>query len=485
VSQSPGRLPHQRTVSRRAVLTGLAALSVSPLVAACASTPPTPQVVEKIVEKPVERVVTQIVEKPVEKIVEKPVEKIVEKQVVVTATPAPAAQPAGKLEIFSWWTSGGEVEALNALYDVYRKKYPNVEIVNAALAGGTGAGGNMKAVLQTRMLGGTPPDSFQVHLGKELIDGHVKAGRMAPLDDLYKDEAYVQVFPKDLVEIASHEGHPWSVPVNIHRANVLWYHKSILEQNGLKPPTTFDEFFQVAETLKAKNVFALAHGEASPGRTGHVFETVLIGVLGADAYRGLWNGGTAWTDPKVTEALNVLKRMHDYVNPDYLSIQWGDHWDLLIKGKAAFIIDGDWVHGFLKSKKFSDYGWVPTPGTQGIFDTLSDSFGMPVGAKNRENITNFLKVCGSKEGQDAFNPLKGSIPARTDADQGKYDDYQKSAIADFKGNKLVPSVVHGAAAKESWVTDFVNAMNIFTTKKDVAATQKQLAQLCKDAGECK
>jgi peptide/nickel transport system substrate-binding protein len=68
----------------------------SMLLTACAT--PTPQVIEKVVEKPVEK----IVEKPVEKIVEKPVEKIiekpVEKQVVVTATPAPTKAPdAGTL----------------------------------------------------------------------------------------------------------------------------------------------------------------------------------------------------------------------------------------------------------------------------------------------------------------------------------------------------------------------------------------------------
>src|SRR5436190_23171027 len=67
----------------------------------------------------------------------------------------------GQLEIFSWWTSGGEVEALNALYDIFKKKYPGVEIQNAALAGGAGQGGNMKALLETRMQGGQPPDSFQ------------------------------------------------------------------------------------------------------------------------------------------------------------------------------------------------------------------------------------------------------------------------------------------------------------------------------------
>src|SRR5687768_8860432 len=73
-----------------------------------------------------------------------------------------AAAGGGQLEIFSWWTAGGEVEALNALYAIYSAQYPDVEIVNAALAGGAGQGGNMKALLETRMMGGEPPDSFQV-----------------------------------------------------------------------------------------------------------------------------------------------------------------------------------------------------------------------------------------------------------------------------------------------------------------------------------
>lgn len=67
----------------------LVGLVVVWVVIAGACVPPTPQVVEKIVEKPVEKIVEKPVEKIVEKVVEKPVEKIVEKQVVVTATPPP------------------------------------------------------------------------------------------------------------------------------------------------------------------------------------------------------------------------------------------------------------------------------------------------------------------------------------------------------------------------------------------------------------
>jgi glucose/mannose transport system substrate-binding protein len=55
------------------------------------------------------------------------------------ATPGASSGAAGtgKLEIFSWWTNGGEVDGLNAMYDIYKKKYPSVEIINAAIAGGS------------------------------------------------------------------------------------------------------------------------------------------------------------------------------------------------------------------------------------------------------------------------------------------------------------------------------------------------------------
>src|SRR5689334_12304781 len=36
------------------------------------------------------------------------------------ATAAPAAATGGKLEIFSWWTNGGEQEGLNAMFDIYK-----------------------------------------------------------------------------------------------------------------------------------------------------------------------------------------------------------------------------------------------------------------------------------------------------------------------------------------------------------------------------
>jgi glucose/mannose transport system substrate-binding protein len=95
---------------------------------------------------------------------------------------------------------------------------------------------------------------------------------------------------------------------------------------------------------------------------------------------------------------------------------------------------------------------------------------------------NWLKVCASKAGQEAFNPLKGSIPARTDGDPALFNDYLKSAMKDWSSEPIVPSVVHGAAAVEKWATVYKDILNTFATKGDVSATQKALEQAAADNG---
>jgi glucose/mannose transport system substrate-binding protein len=399
------------------------------------------------------------------------------------ASAGEAAAAGGQLEIFSWWTSGGEVEALNAIYEIFSERYPDVEIINAALAAGAGQGGNMKALLETRMMGGQPPDSFQVHLGRELIDSHVIPGRMEPLDWLYEEEGFNEVFPQDLIDIASYDGKPWSVPVNIHRSNVLWYRPSKLEEVGVStPPATWDEFFEVAAALQEAGIPALAVAENEPNFSGHVFENILVATLDPAAYRGLFDGSTGWDDERVAAALDTLNRAYDYANPDYLSTSWGDINDRFVADDGpAMMIMGDWTHGVLMSKGFTDYHWAPAPDTTGLFVVLSDSFGLPLGAPHRDNAVNFLRICGSREGQDAFNPIKGSIPARTDPDLSVYDEYLLSAMEDFGGNTLVPSIQHGAAAKQSFVLDYAIAINILATRRDVAEAQAALVQAATDA----
>jgi glucose/mannose transport system substrate-binding protein len=401
--------------------------------------------------------------------------------------PQPTAAPptGGELEIFSWWTAGGEADGLNAMYGIYSGEFPDVEIINATVAGG--AGSNAKAVLATRMQAGDPPDSFQVHAGHELIDSWVVADKMEPVTFIFEENGWLDSYPPGVIEVLSYDGEIWSVPVNIHRSNVLWYNKAVFADASLEPPTTFDEFFAVADALQAAGVTPLALGDNGIWAATHLMESVLLGTLGPEDYRGLWTGQTDWNGAEVMAALDTYAQMMDYVNEDHAALSWDQAAQLVADGDAAMTIMGDWAEGYFKSIGLTpdvEFGYVPSPGTAGTFIMLSDSFGLPEGAPNRDNAVAWLTVCGSQEGQDAFNPLKGSIPARTDGDRSLYDVYLQSAMDDFASNEIAPSLAHGAAASEGWVTAFNDVMTFFVADLDVEAAQVGMAQACADAGVC-
>ena len=400
------------------------------------------------------------------------------------AAEEPAAEETGgKLEIFSWWTAGGEAEGLAAMFDIYSAQYPEVEIVNATVAGG--AGTNAKAVLATRLQGGDPPDSFQVHAGLE-VEKYEPATFLEPIEDKYD----FSVFPEDLLTLLEYEGHIWSMPVNIHRSNVLWYNEAIFEANGLEVPMTKDEFFEVSDTLLAAGIIPVTMGTKDGWEAAHVFEGLLAATLGAEDYRGLWTGETSWMDPGVTEALEYFSKIMEYVNEDNSALTWDGAGEYFLEDKAAMMIMGDWTAGWFASKGYSDYGWAATPGSDGIFVGLSDSFSLPQGAPNEKAAVDWLAVAHSKEGQEAFNPAKGSICARTDCDNEAFKavpetyDYLTSAAEDWASDSIVPSVVHGAAAFESWATDWKDVISLFVASGDVAGTQEALQALCVDAGVC-
>ncbi len=373
--------------------------------------------------------------------------------------------PTGKLEIFSWW-AGDEGPALEALIALYEEKNPQVEVVNATVTGGSGV--NAKAVLKTRMLGGDPPSSFQVHAGQELIGTWVEANRMVDLTPLFKSEGWMTAFPEDLINLIGTENGIWSVPVNVHRSNVMWYMPGKLEEWGVEAPASWDEFLKIAPTLEAKGVTPLSLG--TTWTVNHLWESVALSVLGPDKYNALWAGDVSWTSAEAVEIWETMDEIMDYVNEDYSSLSWQQATDLMLEGDAAFNIMGDWAAGYMSTTKGlepnADFGWSASPGTEGGFIFLADSFGFPKGTGNPAATLAWLKACGSKEGQDTFNPLKGSISARKDSDLSKYNAYSQSAAKDFTSNRIVGSLAHGAAANEGFMNDFSTVMEMFLKNRN-------------------
>ena len=367
----------------------------------------------------------------------------------------------GNLEIFTWWASGGEAAGLAGMTTEFTKQNPDLTFVNASVAGA--AGTNAKGVLVSRMEAGNPPDTFQAHAGAEL-SSYVKADQLEDLTALYKSEGWDKVFPADLIKTLTVDGKIYSVPVNIHRANVLWWNPAAAKKAGITAaPKSLDEMITDMDKFKKVGIDGIALAGQGDWAIAHLFDVVLLGSMGPDKYNGLWNGSTAWDGPEVSKAIDYLTKILSYGNSSK-SLDWPDAGKLVTSGKAGFFIMGDWASSQWQSEGLvlgTDYTWAPAPGEDGIYMWLSDSFTLPKGAPNRAAGLAWLKVCGSLAGQDAFNPLKGSIAVRTDSDATKYDSYLQAAMKSWKVDRLVGSTVHGVNYGNAGMSAYDSAVGKF------------------------
>lgn len=394
----------------------------------------------------------------------------------VSSAPASNAATDKQLEIFTWWASGGEAAGLAGMTTQFEKLNPNTPFINASVAGAAGV--NAKGVLVSRMQAGNPPDTFQAHAGEEL-SSYVKAGQIEDLSFLYKQEGWDKIFPKDLVKTLTTNGKIYSVPVNIHRSNVLWWNPAAAKKAGItKAPATLDAMIADMAKFKKAGIDGIALAGNGDWAIAHLFDYVLLASMGPDKFDGLWKGTTKWNGPEVKKAIGQFSKVLSYGNSSK-SLDWPDAGKLVTTGKAGFFIMGDWASSQWQSeglKLGKDYTWAPGPGTAGIYQWLSDSFTLPKGATNRDAGIAWLKVCGSKTGQDAFNPAKGSISARTDSDPKLYDSYLQAAMKSWKVDRLVGSTVHGVNWGNAGMAAYNSAVGRFYTggAKDSAGFVKSL-----------
>lgn len=390
-----------------------------------------------------------------------------------------------EVEVFTWWTGPGEEEGLNAMIEDFKKNNPGIKFVNAAVAGGSGT--QARQVLSTRLQTNNPPDSYQVHAGMELASD-IADGKVEDVTFLYEREGWKDKFPKGLIDAITVGGKIYSVPVNIHRSNLLWFSPATLSKAGITaPPKTWSEFLTQAETIKAKKITPISVGPSWAQL--HLMENVLLGELGVEKYSGLWNGSTDWKGAEVIAALDVFKKVMTYSDVKSAAADWQPALDKVIDGAAAYNVMGDWADGYLKGSKQltfkKAYDVVTSPGSEGVYNFLSDSFTLPVGAPHRAAAEKWLVECGSVAGQDLFNPQKGSVPARTDADKSKYQDYLATALADWQnpGTTIVGSLVHGVVANNAWKSEIETAFGLYTQGWDTPKFANAVASSYESVGK--
>jgi glucose/mannose transport system substrate-binding protein len=358
------------------------------------------------------------------------------------------AQPSGKVDIFSWWTSGGEVQALNALIDVHEKKYPQTNVENLAEALAEEA----RTRLEQRMQDGVPPDLFQANIGADqfkwvLFNGvDDSESKVESLNDIAQANGWMDTFPQAVIDALSYNGKIYGVPANIHRINSLFYSIDAFAAAGIEPPTTREELITAAQALQAANYTPICIGSEHWWTLNLLmFENIMPSVGGPDFYTSYWTGQEDPNAAQVSDGLDFLLELWPYMNQDANALGWTAGIDHMFDATApcAMTVMGDWAKGYLESKGWvagTNFEQIPFPGSNGTFVFTADTFPLPKGAPNRPGAVAFLETIGSVDGQVAFNKLKGSIPVRRDIDPTLFDATAQQTMDDFANNTLVKAL---------------------------------------------
>lgn len=410
---------------------------------------------------------------------------------IVGATGCSANNPGGSnggdasksLEITSWWTSGSEAEALQVLIDAFEAD-TEYTVENAAVSGGGGA--NARQALAARLQAGNPPDAWQLHPAGQIKD-YVVGGQLGDITELWEEGGWADRMPEKVVEAQQVDGKFYTVPIGVHRGNVLWTSPSVLEAAGvtLDPTGSVDDLLESLQKVKDSGTTALCLGDKDVFASAELLESIMMSRLGADNYNKLWTNEYSFDSPEVKQSLEDYAAFLELANQDHTALTWDEAAKNVGDGKCAVTLMGDWAYGELVNAGFepnTDFAWVNFPGEEDIFSYVGDGFSIAAkNVPNPEAAQEWLKVLVDPQVQADFAAAKGSIPAVTDADTSKLSEYQQQAAESFASAGIVSSIAHAQASTGEMAQVFADAVTAFNGNKNanafiasVSAAQGQL-----------
>ncbi len=229
-------------------------------------------------------------------------------------------------------------------------------------------------------------------------------------------------------------GRPVFIP-NSYYPWAIFYKPSVFEANGWTPPTTFDEWISLNETIKGAGLDPIAMSDKDGWEAMGTFDQLNLRVNGYDYHVALMAGEESWTSREVKNVFEAWKELLPFHQPDPLGRTWQEAAQSVLTEKSAMYLMGMFIdQQWATSSTPDDLDFFVMPEFDSaigadVVEAPIDGFMLAAQPHNEKKAKELLTYLSTAEAiQFKLDADPSVISPRSDQDQSNYSKLQKKAV---------------------------------------------------------
>lgn len=268
-----------------------------------------------------------------------------------------------------------------------------------------------------------PPDLANWYAGNRMAP-FVASGQFLDVSDVWAENGLAESLASALPSMTI-DGKQWGVPYTYYQWGI-YFNRAVYDEAGIEVPSTWDEFIANCAAFKEAGIDCVTTGTKALWPAAGIFDYLNLRTNGYEFHMALANGEASWTDDRVKAAFAEWAKLVEpgYVTANHAAIDWQDAAALLVQGKAANYVMGNFAVAVFKDGGMTEetLGFMPfptiNPDVPRAEEAPTDTVHITAGAKNVEDAKTFLAYLATPEVQTDLNVALGQLPINKDAEVG-------------------------------------------------------------------
>ena len=248
----------------------------------------------------------------------------------------------------------------------------------------------------------------------------VDLGLLDDVSDVWESENLYEKMPA-VVSASSVDGKQYGVPYAYY-AWGIYYRKDLFEQAGItETPTTWEEFKTVGAKLQAAEITPVTIGTKNLWPTAGWFDFLNMRINGAEFHAELMDGKVSYTDDRVKAVFTHWSELveADFFIENHPAYSFQEALPFMNQGDAAMYLLAPFIVSMFPDDVREKVEWFPFPTVDENMpiyeDAPTDSFHIPVNAKNKEDARLFLRFAAQADNQTKLAGTMDMLPTNINA----------------------------------------------------------------------